>query len=377
MGVVLGKGDGTFTPETLYSGVIQPDDIQTGDFRNNRILDLAVVNNIPINGNSVSFFGGNGDGTFAPAQFLSLGGFSEPFYAAVGDFNGDGKLDLAVTADANPSFSEPGIVGVFLGNGDGTFASPLFFSAGNAPRQVEAGDFTGTGRLDLVLANRDGIVLLHNGPAPQTPNQLYVERLYIDLLNRSADPAGLAYFSGLLDGGTPRSQVVLAMEQSLEYRTDQVEQAYQAILGRQADPAGLQYFVGTMLAGRSLENVEASIYGSGEFYARAGGTVNGFLSQLYYSALGRAIDPAGQADFTAFLARGFSTFDVAFFVVHSIEARQRLVNGFYNEFLGRDADPAGLASFTAPRPGGTSDDLILAAILGSAEYFADLQSAVG
>ena len=56
-------------------------------------------------------------------------------------------------------------------------------------------------------------------------------------------------------------------------------------------------------------------------------------------------------------------------VLHSAEARQYLVGGYYLEFLHRKADPAGLASFTAP---GYSDDLILAAMLGSDEYFANV-----
>jgi hypothetical protein len=61
---------------------------------------------------------------------------------------------------------------------------------------------------------------------------------------------------------------------------------------------------------------------------------------------------------------------VALFVVHSIEARQDLVAGFYGQFLDRPVDPIGLATFASPRPGGFPDELILASILGSDEYFA-------
>jgi len=167
---------------------------------------------------------------------------------------------------------------------------------------------------------------------------------------------------------------VLEIEHSPEYCTDQVEGLYTTVLKRQADPVGLQYFVAAMEAGQSFENIEAAMLGSSEYYALAGATSDGFLSALYQTVLNRQVDPVGQAAFTSILDRGFSRSVVAFFVVHSIEARQDQVESFYLEFLGREADPTGLAAFTAPRPGGYPNDLILATRLASAEYFEDAQA---
>src|SRR5256885_14056753 len=86
-----------------------------------------------------------GDGTFkAP---VSYGAGTQPSYAAIGDFNGDGKPDVAVTNQVSNSVS------ILLGNGDGTFGAPVNFTVGTNPRSVAVGDFNGDGKVDLAVAN--------------------------------------------------------------------------------------------------------------------------------------------------------------------------------------------------------------------------------
>jgi len=84
-----------------------------------------------------------------------------PIWVAVGDFNGDGRIDLAVTASA------VGQIDILLGNGDGTFQPPVTYAAGGKrPQSVAVGDFNGDGNLDLVVANTGSQsvgVLLGNG----------------------------------------------------------------------------------------------------------------------------------------------------------------------------------------------------------------------
>ena len=93
-----------------YDVGLQPDSVAVGNFNNDGKLDLAVAKGVS---NSVSILLGNGTGTFQAAEDYRVG--NNPLSVAVGDFDGDGKLDLAV-ANAGSN-----TVSILLGNGNGTF----------------------------------------------------------------------------------------------------------------------------------------------------------------------------------------------------------------------------------------------------------------
>jgi len=211
----------TFTASEIASGDTGSYSIVSGDFNNDGILDLVTVNAY-----TVSFYKGLGGGQYAAPVNYSGGGGSQ---AAAADFNGDGKLDLAIVASDNgvvillgngdgtftpgatlsneaasttslaladfngdhipdvamndcPMSSSECGVQVRLGNGDGTFQSPIY--TGGSGYALVAGDFNADGNQDISALNfqySDGfngvIVLLGEGNG-QFQNQIRFELPY-------------------------------------------------------------------------------------------------------------------------------------------------------------------------------------------------------
>jgi hypothetical protein len=156
--IFLGNGNGTFQPAVRYAvGEAIEGSVFVGDFNGDGKLDLFLPGDINSADHPIILLG-NGDGTFQPridsSSFAVSGTYARGW--AVGDFNGDGKLDVVATT---PSLSaDSGGVVVLLGNGDGTFqpgiANPpplLHYS-----RWVTTGDFNGDGKLDLAVADGQG-----------------------------------------------------------------------------------------------------------------------------------------------------------------------------------------------------------------------------
>jgi hypothetical protein len=161
--ILLGNGDGTFQPAVNYAVVNEPVSVAVGDFNGDGKRDLAVANYGGFRGR-ISILLGNGDGTFQPAVDYAV---DSPTFVAVADFNGDGKRDLAVTN------YDLYTVSILLGDGHGTFQLAGSYAVGIHPRSVAVGDFNGDGKRDLAVANWDYSltlsILLGNGDGTFQP----------------------------------------------------------------------------------------------------------------------------------------------------------------------------------------------------------------
>jgi len=161
----LGNGDGTFAISSTFGGFNSIGTAIAGDFNGDGKLDLAFPATQTFSGIFVAL--GNGDGTFTCCStYVNLSGTS----LTTGDFNNDGILDLAVIGTGQ---QQP--VTILLGNGDGTFTAAASQPSVvvTAPQSVTAGDFNGDGILDLAIADAgSGNLVVLLGVGDGTFNQV-------------------------------------------------------------------------------------------------------------------------------------------------------------------------------------------------------------
>jgi len=290
--------------------------------------------------------------TVAPAVF---GPFSNDLL--VGNF-GDGRINAfnpttgafvgqLTDENGNPRAID-GLWGLTFGvNATGGDANKLYFTAG--PGGEAHGLF--------------GVL--------QNPNQSYVAQLYRDLLHREADPGGLATWTALLDQGTLTTfQVASGIEGSPEAHNLILDQLYAKLLLRPVDPTGRIGWLDFLAGGGTTEELEANILGSPEYAIRRGGGTNaGFLTAAYQDIFSRPVDPVGVLGWGQVLSEGATHTDVAAALLRSPEANALTVTTLYNQFLHRSPDPSGQAALFNSLQAGMTNELALALIVSSEEYY--------
>jgi hypothetical protein len=153
--VLLGKGDGRFQNALNAAKSIGTFAMAVGDFNGDGKLDVAVAGYVGTEQNVIQILLGKGDGTFATGQTITLTKNISASSLTAADFNGDGKLDLAMASQK---------LLLFKGAGNGTFTQAASIKVGtqNALAQVRTGDFNGDGKADLTISDYYDIYVLFN-----------------------------------------------------------------------------------------------------------------------------------------------------------------------------------------------------------------------
>jgi hypothetical protein len=168
--VLLGNGDGTFvTPGAMFATHTGSTAGVLGDFNRDGKIDIAVAN---AGADDVNILLGDGTGGFTFGQTPAVG--KEPVAIGAADLNGDGSLDLIVVNRGSDSVS------VLNGNPNGTFAAARSFasgSAGSAPTGLAVADVNADGKIDIAIPNmrsNDASVLLGDGKGNFAPPRAFV-----------------------------------------------------------------------------------------------------------------------------------------------------------------------------------------------------------
>jgi FG-GAP-like repeat len=170
--VVLGNGDGTFqaplTTDLGFAGILS---LAVGDFNGDGKLDVAATTEGLDSPALLDVLIGKGDGSFQAAQSIRVG--ANALSLAVADFNGDGKLDLAMTDESINTAVGPE-VSILLGVGDGTFTVARSLIVGSLASSLVPVDINHDGIPDLVAALLGVSVVLGVGDGTFQENTLNV-----------------------------------------------------------------------------------------------------------------------------------------------------------------------------------------------------------
>jgi uncharacterized delta-60 repeat protein len=272
-------------------------------------------------------------------------------------------------------YNPNGTLDTTFGDNGATMTGPALSGAAAAVLQTDGKivlvghEYTGSG-ISGDLGNSLFLTARLLGDTPSgDANQRFVSQVYLDLLQRPADPAGLAGWSALLNSGQQTSQqVALGIESSQEYHNLVVNNLYGEYLQRSADPVGLSAWSAFLAGGGTIDQLRAMLLGSAEYFADSGSTNSGFVAAAYRDVLARPPDSGGAQFWQGALSSGASPLAVAGALIDSREAITDELTTLYFWLLHRAPDASGLQSFSQALEQGVPVDSVVAAIVGSSEY---------
>lgn len=197
-----------------------------------------------------------------------------------------------------------------------------------------------------------------------------VTQVYRDFLSREPESSGLTFWVATLDQGILNVQsMVLAIENSPEFHSQEIQSLYGGLLHRPAEPAGVQFWQNFLAGGGNYAGLQTAVLASSEYFAANGGAGAPFLQALYRDTLDRPIDAAAASAWGALLAGGNPRSAIVTSILSSTEAVTEEIKGLYADLLRRGADAAGLANFVNQRLAGKLlHEGVMAEMAGSDEY---------
>ena len=208
-------------------------------------------------------------------------------------------------------------------------------------------------------------------PAPGTPAwaKRLVDELYLEVIGRTADPSGEAYWVDQVMGhGQGPVAIAHSFLASYEYRANLVQSVYWQYLGRGGEDAGVNSWAAALGNGMTDEQLRLAFLGSPEFWSNSGGNPKGYVDSLYQTVLQRTADPSGEAYWVGRLNAGTSPFSVAGSMVYSFEQLERTVSGYYLTYLARGASNDDLAYWARSLAAGVRDEDLILQFVGCTEY---------
>ncbi|MFN8018158.1 MAG: DUF4214 domain-containing protein [Acidimicrobiales bacterium] len=236
-----------------------------------------------------------------------------------------------------------------IGNGSGTVST-------DAP---QTGD---------IFLNNVGPVSLHGKWANK--DRGFVHRSTRDLMFRFASTATLDEGEAFLGDGTiTRKQYTASLMGTDEYRGLDVDRTFIKYLRRKPDAGGRTYWINSIRNGKALWRFRAQLFGSNEYFTKAGGTNAAYVTRAYTDVLGRAPDPSGRTYWTNKLNNGADRGAVDLQFINSAEARRRLVDDQILRFLMRKPTTTEQTTWVAKLPGATGEQELIAFLVNSNEYY--------
>jgi hypothetical protein len=201
-------------------------------------------------------------------------------------------------------------------------------------------------------------------------DQGFAHRLIRDLLYRFPAPAERDAIRTSLAGGTKtRAQVVAATMGTDEYRGADVDRVFVRFLKRTPDPSGRSYWINALRSSRSLQKFRAQLFGSNEYFAKAGNTNKAFVRAAYFDVLGRLPDPSGEAYWTKKIDNGTGRGAVANSFLSSTEARRAIVKDQFQRFVLRLPTTSESEQWVTKLAQPTGETDLIASLAASAGYY--------